>query len=176
MGYINGATGATQTHEETGSIRGKLALPALLVQLVKLGLLALKVKKVRKVHLVLLVQKVKKVNKVCKVKKVKRVIQVHKACKVCKVCEVCEVCEVKKEIQAHKGCTRPARSARCCKVKKVKRVIVADLSIADITGDILMKDHGIKQLANPVGDQDAVNLTSMKKYVGSNSINGGTLT
>ena len=36
-----------------------------------------------------------------------------------------------------------------------------------------MKDHGIKQLANPVGDQDAVNLTSMKKYVGSNSITAG---
>ena len=29
-----------------------------------------------------------------------------------------------------------------------------------------MEDYGIKQLANPVGDQDAVNLTSMKKYVG----------
>ena len=49
----------------------------------------------------------------------------------------------------------------------------ADLSIADITGDILMKDHGIKQLANPVGDQDAVNLTSMKKYVGSSAITTG---
>ena len=36
-----------------------------------------------------------------------------------------------------------------------------------------MKDHAIKQLANPVGDQDAVNLTSMKKYVGSNSITAG---
>ena len=36
-----------------------------------------------------------------------------------------------------------------------------------------MKDHAIRQLANPVGDQDAVNLTSMKKYVGSNSITTG---
>ena len=36
-----------------------------------------------------------------------------------------------------------------------------------------MKDHGIKQLANPVGDQDAVNLTSMKKYVGSSAITTG---
>ena len=36
-----------------------------------------------------------------------------------------------------------------------------------------MKDHGIKQLANAVGDQDAVNLTSMKKYVGKNSIMAG---
>ena len=36
-----------------------------------------------------------------------------------------------------------------------------------------MKDHAIRQLANPVGDQDAVNLTSMKKYVGSNSITAG---
>ena len=36
-----------------------------------------------------------------------------------------------------------------------------------------MKDHGIKQLANPAGDQDAVNLTSMKKYVGKNSIMAG---
>ena len=49
----------------------------------------------------------------------------------------------------------------------------ADLSTANISGDILMKDHAIKQLANPVGDQDAVNLTSMKKYVGSNSITAG---
>ena len=36
-----------------------------------------------------------------------------------------------------------------------------------------MKDHAIRQLANPVGDQDAVNLTSMKKYVDSNSISAG---
>ena len=49
----------------------------------------------------------------------------------------------------------------------------ADLSTVDITGDIIMKDHAIKQLANPAGDQDAVNLTSMKKYVGSNSIMAG---
>ena len=48
-----------------------------------------------------------------------------------------------------------------------------DLSTVNISGDILMKDHAIKQLANPVGDQDAVNLTSMKKYVGSNSITAG---
>ena len=48
-----------------------------------------------------------------------------------------------------------------------------DLSTASITGDIVMNDHSIKQLANPVGDQDAVNLTSMKKYVGSNSISTG---
>ena len=36
-----------------------------------------------------------------------------------------------------------------------------------------MNDHKIKQLANPAGDQDAVNLTSMKKYVGSTSIKAG---
>ena len=36
-----------------------------------------------------------------------------------------------------------------------------------------MKDHAIKQLANPVGDQDAVNLTSMKKYVSTTSITTG---
>ena len=51
------------------------------------------------------------------------------------------------------------------KVRKVRRV----------TGRyyILMRDFAIKQLANPAGDQDAVNLTSMKKYVGSNSIMAG---
>ena len=48
-----------------------------------------------------------------------------------------------------------------------------DVSTVNITGDILMKDHTIKQLANPVGDQDAVNLTSMKKYVGSSAITTG---
>ena len=48
-----------------------------------------------------------------------------------------------------------------------------DFSTTIITGDIVMNDHAIKQLANPVGDQDAVNLTSMKKYVGSNSISAG---
>ena len=49
-----------------------------------------------------------------------------------------------------------------------------DLSTASITGDIVMNDHAIKQLANPVGDQDAVNLTSMKKYVSTASISTGT--
>ena len=48
-----------------------------------------------------------------------------------------------------------------------------DLSTASITGDVVMNDHAIKQLANPVGDQDAVNLTSMKKYVGSSAITTG---
>ena len=49
-----------------------------------------------------------------------------------------------------------------------------DLSTASITGDIVMNDHAIKQLANPVGDQDAVNLVSMKKYVSTASISTGT--
>ena len=48
-----------------------------------------------------------------------------------------------------------------------------DFSTANVTGDILMKDYGIKHLANPAGDQDAVNLTSMKKYVRKNSIASG---
>ena len=48
-----------------------------------------------------------------------------------------------------------------------------DMSSASVTGDIVMNDHAIKQLANPVGDQDAVNLTSMKKYVGSSAITTG---
>ena len=47
------------------------------------------------------------------------------------------------------------------------------MSSASVTGDIVMNDHAIKQLANPVGDQDAVNLTSMKKYVGSSAITTG---
>ena len=73
------------------------------------------------------------------------------------------------------GATGPAgsRGAIGPKGAKGEKGDKADLSIADITGDILMKDHGIKQLANPAGDQDAVNLTSMKKYVGSNSIMAG---
>ena len=37
-----------------------------------------------------------------------------------------------------------------------------------------MNDHAIRQLANPVGDQDAVNLVSMKKYVSTASISTGT--
>ena len=49
----------------------------------------------------------------------------------------------------------------------------ADFSTANIDEDILMNDYAIKQLANPTGDQDAVNLGSMKKYVGSNSISAG---
>ena len=61
MGYLNGATGATQTHEEGTSIRGKLDLLALLVQLAQLVLLALKVKKVKGVILDHKALKVKKV-------------------------------------------------------------------------------------------------------------------
>ena len=49
----------------------------------------------------------------------------------------------------------------------------ADFSTANIDEDILMNDYAIRQLANPTGDQDAVNLSSMKKYVGSNSISAG---
>ena len=100
MGFINGATGATQTHEESTSIRGEAgpAGPA-----------------------------------------------------------------------GPTGATGPAGP----KGEKGDKGDSADLSTANISGDILMKDHAIKQLANPVGDQDAVNLTSMKKYVGSNSISAG---
>ena len=73
------------------------------------------------------------------------------------------------------GATGPAgsRGAIGPKGAKGEKGDKADLSLAAITGDILMKDHGIKQLANPAGDQDAVNLTSMKKYVGKNSIMAG---
>ena len=73
------------------------------------------------------------------------------------------------------GATGPvgSRGAIGPKGEKGEKGDSADLSTANISGDILMKDHAIKQLANPVGDQDAVNLTSMKKYVGSNSISAG---
>ena len=73
------------------------------------------------------------------------------------------------------GATGPAGSRGAIGPKGAKgdKGDKADLSLAAITGDILMKDHAIKQLANPVGDQDAVNLGSMKKYVGSNSITTG---
>ena len=100
MGYLNGATGATQTHEESTSIRGEAGPP---------------------------------------------------------------------------GPAGPtgATGARGPKGEKGDKGDSADLSTANISGDILMKDHAIKQLANPTGDQDAVNLTSMKKYVGSNSISAG---
>ncbi|KAL9954501.1 hypothetical protein ACROYT_G042049 [Oculina patagonica] len=43
-----------------------------------------------------------------------------------------------------------------------------------VNQNLVMNDHSIKQLANPVGDQDAVNLTSMKKYVGTHTISSGT--
>ena len=61
MGYLNGATGATQTHEEGLQSEGKPDLLALLVQLVQLGLLALKVKKVIRVILAHKDLKVKRV-------------------------------------------------------------------------------------------------------------------
>ena len=94
MGFINGATGATQTHEESTSIRGEAGPPG------------------------------------------------------------------------------PA-GARGPKGEKGEKGDIGDFSTANITGDIVMNDHAIKQLANPVGDQDAVNLTSMKKYVGSSAITTG---
>ena len=73
------------------------------------------------------------------------------------------------------GATGPAGSRGAIGPKGAKgdKGDKADLSLAAISGDILMKDHAIKQLANPTGDQDAVNLGSMKKYVGSNSISAG---
>ena len=73
------------------------------------------------------------------------------------------------------GATGPAGSKGAIgpKGEKGEKGDSGDVSTVNISGDILMKDHAIKQLANPVGDQDAVNLTSMKKYVGSNSISAG---
>ena len=73
------------------------------------------------------------------------------------------------------GATGPAGSKGDIgpKGEKGEKGDSGDVSTVNITGDILMKDHAIKQLANPTGDQDAVNLTSMKKYVGSNSISAG---
>ena len=73
------------------------------------------------------------------------------------------------------GATGPAGSkgAMGDKGEKGEKGDSGDLSSASVTGDIVMNDHAIKQLANPVGDQDAVNLTSMKKYVGSSAITTG---
>ena len=73
------------------------------------------------------------------------------------------------------GATGPAGSRGAIGPKGAKgdKGDSGDVSTVNITGDILMKDHAIKQLAYPTGDQDAVNLTSMKKYVGSNSISAG---
>ena len=73
------------------------------------------------------------------------------------------------------GATGPAGSRGAIGPKGAKgdKGDSGDVSTANISGDILMKDHAIKQLANPVGDQDAVNLTSMKKYVGSSAITTG---
>ena len=73
------------------------------------------------------------------------------------------------------GATGPAgsRGAIGPKGAKGEKGDSGDVSAVNITGDILMKNHAIKQLANPTGDQDAVNLGSMKKYVGSNSISAG---
>ena len=73
------------------------------------------------------------------------------------------------------GATGPAGSkgAMGDKGEKGEKGDSGDMSSASVTGDIVMNDHAIKQLANPVGDQDAVNLTSMKKYVGSSAITTG---
>ena len=73
------------------------------------------------------------------------------------------------------GATGPAgtKGAMGDKGEKGEKGDSGDLSTVNISGDIPMKDHAIKQLANPIGDQDAVNLTSLKKYVGSNSITAG---
>ena len=73
------------------------------------------------------------------------------------------------------GATGPAGSkgAMGDKGEKGEKGDSGDMSSARVTGDIVMNDHAIKQLANPVGDQDAVNLTSMKKYVGSSAITTG---
>ena len=73
------------------------------------------------------------------------------------------------------GATGPAgsRGAIGPKGAKGEKGDSGDMSSAGVTGDIVMNDHAIKQLANPVGDQDAVNLTSMKKYVGSSAITTG---
>ena len=73
------------------------------------------------------------------------------------------------------GATGPAGSkgAMGDKGEKGEKGDSGDMSSASVTGDIVMNDHAIKQLANPVGDQDAVNLTSMKKYVGSSVITTG---
>ena len=73
------------------------------------------------------------------------------------------------------GATGPAgtKGAIGPKGEKGEKGDSGDLSTVNITGDILMKDHAIRQLANPVGDQNAVNLTSMKKYVSTTSITTG---
>ena len=73
------------------------------------------------------------------------------------------------------GATGPAGSKGVMgdKGEKGEKGDSGDMSSASVTGDIVMNDHAIKQLANPVGDQDAVNLTSMKKYVGSSAITTG---
>ena len=73
------------------------------------------------------------------------------------------------------GATGPkgSKGAMGDKGEKGEKGDSGDVSTVNITRDILMKDHAIKQLANPTGDQDAVNLGSMKKYVGSNSISAG---
>ena len=74
------------------------------------------------------------------------------------------------------GATGPAGSKGAIgpKGEKGEKGDSGDLSTASITGDIVMNDHSIRQLANPVGDQDAVNLVSMKKYVSTASISTGT--
>ena len=73
------------------------------------------------------------------------------------------------------GATGPAgtKGAMGDKGEKGEKGDSGNMSSASVTGDIVMNDHAIKQLANPVGDQDAVNLTSMKKYVGSSAITTG---
>ena len=50
---------------------------------------------------------------------------------------------------------------------------IGAFSTANIDEDILMNDYAIRQLANPTGDQDAVNLGSMKKYVSTTTITTG---
>ena len=70
------------------------------------------------------------------------------------------------------GATGPAGSKGAMGDKGEKGDIGA-FSTANIDEDILMNDYAIRQLANPTGDQDAVNLGSMKKYVSTTTITTG---
>ena len=46
-------------------------------------------------------------------------------------------------------------------------------SAGPLSSDIVMNDHQIKQLSNPVGDQDAVNLVSLKNHMRESLISAG---
>ena len=172
MGFLNGATGSTQTHEETTSIRGEPGPPGPAGPTGATGPAGLKGEKGDKGNTGPQGPKGDKGLQGEEGEKGERGNTGPQGP------QGLQGPQGEKGEKGEKGNTGPQgpqglQGLQGEKGKKGEKGDSGDLSTVNISGDILMKDHAIRQLANPVGDQDAVNLTSMKKYVGSNSITAG---